>query len=147
MKKILVVAIAVVFAAVVAGKANAEETKTKTEVKPTATGTVEKTEVKTTETKVKDTVKTTAATGDVKSKEVVENKEGKVWKDTVTLHKFDKGSDYIYVMKDNKVLRLKHTLSDSDKKIMLEKKPGDTVTITSTYPLTQQELAVITSAK
>lgn len=132
MKKLLV--LVVVAAVAVAFAAYAGTTTTAKEVKNPAT--TEKVDVK-----------TNPATQEVKGKVETEYKKGPVYEDTVTFDKFDKNSDYIYVVKDQKVMRLKHTLTESDKQDMLQKKKGDKVTITSTYPLTKPELAVIIKAK
>lgn len=155
MKKLLVVALVVAVAAAFAVKVYAAD------VNPTAPGAVkvqEKVKVEGNVVKVeekakapgeKEKIKATEnlATGAVQGTDMTKMKHGEVAKDTVKFQKFDANGDYIYVMKDDKVLRIKHKLSDSAKKDMLTKKTGDTITVTSTYPLTNQELAVITDAK
>ena len=94
---------------------------------------------KTTETKVKVTETKTPTETDVKAD--IKSKQGDVAKETVTFKKYEQTGDFIYVIKDNKEIRLKHTLSDNAKKDMLQYKEGDPVTITSTYPLSNAQLA------
>ncbi|MFA4874870.1 MAG: hypothetical protein WC956_10890 [bacterium] len=151
MKKILVVAVAMAFAFAVAGKANAEDTKAKVKetTKTTATGDT-KTVIKekTATGTEKEVVKTTEGGKEVTGKDVTTFKKGDVYEDTVKFQKFDeKNGDYVFVMKDNKTYRIKHTLTESDKQNMLKKGAGTTVKITSTYPLSRDQLVVITSAK
>lgn len=155
MKKLLVVALAVAVAFAFAVKVYAADTNpaapgaVKVQEKVKVEGNVVKVEEKAKAPGEKEKIKATEnlATGEVKGTDVTKMKKGEVWKDTVKFQKFEANGDYIYVMKDNKVIRLKHTLSDNVKKDMLSKKAGDTITITSTYPLTNQDLAVITDAK
>ena len=96
---------------------------------------------KSTEVKAKVTETTTPEGKEVKA--VVKEKTGDVAKETVTFDRYEANGDWIYVMKDNKVLRLKHTLNESTKKDMLGFKKGDPVTVTSTYPLTKSDLATV----
>lgn len=145
MRKVLVglavvVAVAFAFSAMAADTQVVKE-KEKITTKGDEVKTVEK--IKTSEGKEKITTTENVKTGEVAATDVTKVKEGKVWKDTVKFHKYEANGDWIYVMKDDKVIRLKHTLSDSDKKMMLQKKQGETVTITSTYPLSDN-IAVIT---
>jgi sensor histidine kinase regulating citrate/malate metabolism len=124
MKKLIGIVVAVGVAAAFAAYAG------------TTTPAKKSTEMKTTVTETKSATET-----DVKA--VTTEKQGPVAKETVTFNRYDKSGDWIYVMKDNKEIRLKHTLSDSDKKDMLGFKKGDAVTVTSTYPLTNSELATV----
>ena len=167
MKKILGLAVAMVFA--FALTANAEEvvkvkeqtkgdtTKVEVKAKDKAAGTKEdvkvvetadKTTVKAKETdkaagtKEKLTVKEEGST--VAGKDVVKHKHGDVAKETVKFEKYEAKGDYIYVVKDNKLVRMNHKLSDNMKQDMLKLKKGDTVTITSTYQMTPEEVATIT---
>jgi hypothetical protein len=158
MKKMIGAVVAVAVA--IAFSAYAAETVTKgKETVQTSTGT-EKVKAKETVTpteeklvvkekakgeKEKTTVKESGTTATVK--DVEKMKKGEVAKETVTFKKIEAQGDYIYVMKDKKEMRLKHKLSDSSKKNMLGLKEGETIEITSTYPLTQADLAVITDAK
>ena len=89
-------------------------------------------------TEQKSTVTTNPATGEVKGKVETEYNKGPVYTDTVKFDKYEANSDYIYVEKDQKVIRLKHTLTENDKQNMLQKKKGDSVTITSTSVITGQ---------
>lgn len=142
MKKIM--AFAVVVAVAFAFTAWAGTTKTEEKVKVEEKGGV--TTVKATEkspgTKEKLTVTKEGTT--VTGKDVTKTKAGDVAKDTVQFEKYEAAGDYIYVVKDTKVIRLKHALNDSMKKDMLTYKKGDPITVTSTYPLTANEVAVIT---
>jgi len=169
MKKIMVLAVAAVFAFALA--ANAEEKvevkekvkkdgTTKMEVKAVdkEAGTKEKikvTEKKDGEVKIKatekdkvagtkETLKVKEDGTTVKGKDVVKHKQGKVVTDTVKFEKYEANGDYIYVVKEDKVVRMKHKLSDNMKKDMLKLKKGDKVTITSTYEMTPDEVAVVT---
>ena len=141
MKKIMMLAVAVVFA--FALTAGAEEV---VKVKETTKGDVKKVEVKATDkaagTKEKLTVKEEGS--QVAGKDVVKHKKGDIAKDTVKFEKYEANGDYIYVVKDNKVVRMNHKLSDNVKKDMLKLKKGDAITITSTYQMTPEEVAVIT---
>jgi len=170
MKKVLAIAVAVAVAALFAFTVSAEEVKketVKTTVKSGETKVVDTVKtagakeketivVKPGEVDIKDKVKTAAGKeketivakpGDVKITDVEKLKKGPILTDTVKLHKFEANGDYIYVMKEDKVIKLKHKLSDSVKKDMLKYKPGDTITVTSTYPLSNQDLAVIVDVK
>lgn len=159
MKKILGLAVAVAVAlAFTAYAEDVVKTKTKEVVKTpagtetittktVATPTETKTVIKEKEKGVKDkiTVVETAKETDVTAVEKL--KKGPLVKETVKFSKIDANGDYIYVIKDTKLLRLKHKLPDSMKQDMLKKKEGEQITITSTYPLTNQELAVILEAR
>ncbi|MFH0799668.1 MAG: hypothetical protein V2A66_05760 [Pseudomonadota bacterium] len=116
---------------------------TKKEVKVTDKGGTEKVEVKEkaagTKTKTEMEVKGKTVQGEVETKTA----KGAVKEETVKFEKWENQGDYIYVVKDSKVVRLKHTLTENVKKDMLLKK-GDTVVVTSTYPLSAGDVAVIT---
>ena len=148
MKKLL--GLAVVVAVAFAFSVYAGTTGTTTEevkVKSTAEGTTTTVKEKSKEVKEKETITTTPAEKKVEVTDVKKFKQGDVWKDTVKFEKYEANSDYIYVAKEDKIYRLKHKLSDTDKQAMMKKKKGDTVEVTSTYPLTNQELSVIMTAK
>lgn len=144
MRKIFAVVVAVAAVAFVAGAVRAEET---VKAKQTTTGSETKTVIKEKSPGEKTTATVVTKPGETAVTETTKLKEGKVAKETVTFDKIDKDGNYIYVMKDTKLLRLKHTLSEGAKKNMLAKKKGDTITVTSTYPLTNQDLAIIIDAK
>lgn len=139
MKKFLVAIVVVAFS-VAAWAGDKEVTKIKEEVK----GDVTKTVVKEKTPEMKEKVKIEQEGTTVKATDVIKPKTGDVVKETVKFEKYEAASDYIYVIKDNKMVKVKHKLSDTAKKGVLELKKGDTVTITSTHPLTQADLAVIT---
>lgn len=142
MKKLM--AAVVVVAVALAFSAYAGDTKTEVKVKEDAkTGT---TTVKATEKSAgeKETLKVKEQGTTVSGKDVIKTKAGDVAKDTVSFEKYEANGDYIYVVKDSKVIRLKHTLNESMKKDMLGMKKGDAITVTSTHPLTAGEVAVIT---
>lgn len=124
MKKLIGVAVAMSVAlafSVYAGTTTPTEKSTVEKVKVTETSTPEGKEVKAT----------------------VKEKAGDVAKETVTFSRYEQNGDWIYVMKDNKEIRLKHTLHENAKKDMLGFKKGDAVTVTSTYPLTKSDLATV----
>lgn len=116
-------------------------------IKTVTTADETKTTIKAKNKEGKEKVVVDEKKGDVKVTDVTKNKKGEVWKETVKFEKIDEATDYIYVMKDDKVVRLKHKLSDKMEKDMLKKKKGDQITITSTYPLSDEQLAVILEAK
>lgn len=141
MKKLMTLVVAVAVALAFSMMAQAEETKVKVEEKG-GTTTVKATEKS---PGTKETLKATEQGTTVTGKDVVKSKTGPVAKETVAFEKYEAQGDYIYVVKDTKVIRLKHTLNDSMKKDMMGLKKGDTVTITSTHPLTAGEVAIITA--
>lgn len=140
MKKLM--AAVVVLAVALAFTAWAGETKTEVKVKEQAGTTTVKATEKAPGTKETLDVQKQGTT--VTGKDVVKEKKGPIAKETVAFEKYEAQGDYIYVVKDTKVIRLKHTLNDSMKKDMMGLKKGDTVNITSTYPLTAGEVAVVT---
>lgn len=148
---VLAVAVAVAFSATVfAADANpAAPGAVKVQEKVKVEGGTVKVEEKAKAPGEKEKIKATEnlTTGAVQGTDVTKMKHGDVAKVTDTF-KFQKlEGDYIYVMKEDKTLRVKHQLSDNAKKNMLTKKTGDTITITSTHPLTHQDLAVVIDAK
>ena len=159
MKKMIGMAAALVLA--LAFSAHAADTTTKKvtgevktpsgtqDVSVTKTTTPEetKTVMKATGPNAKETITKEKTAGETTVTATKEMKKGPVAEDTVTFKKFETNGDYIYVMKDNKELRLKHTLSDSTKKNMLGLKEGTPITVTSTYPLTKADMAVVTDAR
>lgn len=141
MKKFLVVAVALAFAV----SAWAEEGKTTLKVKEETKGGV-------TEIKIKEKAPGVVEKAKIEEKGTTLNvtdkakmKAGEIAKDTVKFEKYEANGDWVYVMKDDKLLRVKHSLSDNMKKDMLKLKKGDPITVTSTYPLTAGELATITN--
>lgn len=88
----------------------------------------------------KETLKTQEnyVTGDVKVIDISKHKYGDLWKDTVKVHKYEEGSDFIYVLKDDKVYRI--ALKEGAKTPGMKLKKGDTINIVSTYPLTTPEI-------
>lgn len=173
MKKVLMMAVAVAVAVAFSAAVKAgDTTKTvekekatvgdvKVEAKTvtkenTATGTtktVEKEKVKAGDVKVeaKSTTVENKAADTTKEKIKVEEKVkgGAFVEEKVTFKKFDANGDYIYVVKGKEEMKVKHTLSEGDKANIMKKKDGDTITITSTYPLTKEQVMnnVVTSAK
>lgn len=155
MKKVIGVAVAVLFVAAFAFKGYAEDVKkvetvktpdvkekVTTTVKGGDTTIVDKT--KAAGVKEKETITTsTSKPGEVKVTDVKKFKEGSTVEESVKFQKYDAQGDYIYVMKDNKLIRVKHTLNESNKKDMLKWKEGTLVKVTSTYALDKPELAKI----
>ena len=139
MKKIVMLVVAVAFA--FALTANAAETVKVTETTKGDTTTVKAVEKAPGQ---KETLKATETGTTVKGTITDKEKKGEVAKETVKFEKYEAQGDYIYVVKDNKVIRAKHALSDSMKKDMLNLKKGDQITVTSTYPLSTEQVATIT---
>lgn len=122
MKKVLLgslaLAVAVMFALSVSAGTKVKETK------------------KTGEAKEVETIE--ASSGGVNITDVTKHRHGDLWKDTVTFKSYKEGDDYVYVTKEDKTYRVK--FRDSAKENMMKCKKGDTVTITSTYPLAGSEI-------
>ena len=143
MKKVLMMAVAVAVAVAFSAVVKAGDT----------TKTVEKEKAKVGDVKVeaKTVTKENAATDTTNKTMKVEEKgkAGGFVEETVKFKKFDANGDYIYVVKGTEEMKVKHTLSESDKANIMKKKEGDTITITSTYPLTKEQVvnAVVTKAK
>ena len=156
MKKVLGIAAALVLALAFTARAE-DTTKTvkgdvqtdtgKVSVTKTTTPEETKTVVKAKGENAKTTITKEKAAGETTVTATKDMKKGPVAEETVTFKKFETNGDYIYVIKDNKELRLKHTLSDSAKKNMLGMKEGTPIVITSTYPLTRADMAVVTDAR
>lgn len=168
MKKIFVLAMAVAFAFALTASAEEvvkvkEEVKkdgtTKIEAKATdkAAGTKETVKVEekgdVVKIKAKETDKVAGTTEKTKIKEegtkvsgkdVVKHKHGDVATDTVKFEKYEANGDYIYVVKEDKLVRMNHKLSDNMKKDMMKLKKGDVIQITSTYQMSPEEVAVVT---
>lgn len=142
MKKILGLAVAVAVA--FAFSAYAEE-KAKVEIKKTGDEVKTVIKEKVPGEKVKETI--VQKPGETDITKVTKTPSSPLVKETVTFDRMEQNGDYIYVMKDDKVVRLKHTLTADMKKNMLTKKKGEKITVTSTYPLTNKDLAVIVEAK
>jgi len=142
MKKFTVLAVVLGLALVFSVNA-AEKTTVKKEVKGTETKTEVKEKSGGTKVKVEETK--TPTTTDVTAD--VTKKKGDVAKEEVTFKKYDSKGDFIYVIKDKKEYRLPHNLSDDMKKNMLSWKEGKPVTITSTRPLSNDELVTAVTEK
>lgn len=151
MKK-LMMAVAVLVVAF-ALSANAQTTKVEEKVTGPAGGKADITKT-TTPTETVTDVKAKSASGDVKvqAEKVqtadttnitteIKKKTGDVAKETVIFQKYEANGNWIYVLKDNKEIRVKHTPDESMKKNMLSLKTGTPITITSTYPLSKADLA------
>ena len=141
MKKFLVVAVVLAFAM----SAWAEDGKTTLKVKEETKGGVTEIKVKEKSPGVVEKAKIEEKGTTLNVTDKTKMKAGNVAKDTVKFEKYEANGDWVYVMKDDKLIRVKHSLSDNVKKDMLKLKKGDTINITSTYPLTAADLAVITN--
>lgn len=137
MKKYLVFAVVVLVSVAFASSAYC---KTKVEVKAKEKGHEVWTLTKVKDKDGKEVLKTkeNLVDGDVKVIDVTEHKRGDLWKDTVKVHKYKEGEDFIYVTKDDKVFRV--PMKTGAKEPGLKLKKGDTINIVSTYPLTIPEL-------
>ncbi len=126
MKKVLlaVLAVVVAMAFTLSAQAGTNTEKVKAEVK-TAAG--------------KEIVKATETKGEVQVTDVTSFKHGNLWKDKVYFHEYKKGADYVYVMREDKVYKVK--LHKDAKQYVVELKKGDPITITSTYPLAGPDIA------
>lgn len=126
MKKVLlaVLAVAVAMMFTVSAQAGTSTEKVKAEVKTAA---------------AKEVVKATETKGDVQVTDVTTFKHGNLWKDNVFFNEYKKGADYVYVMREDKIYKVK--LHKDAKQYVMELKKGDPITITSTYPLAGPDVA------
>jgi hypothetical protein len=87
----------------------------------------------------KEVIKATDTNGNITVTDVTSFKHGNLWKDQVYFNEYKSGSDYVYVMREDKVYKVK--LHNDAKQYVMELKKGDPITITSTYPLAGPEIA------
>jgi hypothetical protein len=75
----------------------------------------------------------------VKVMDVTKHKHGDLWKDTVKFKSYREGDNWVYLVKEDRVYRVKFRRHAKDSLMRLRK--GQTVHIVSTHPLSGPELA------
>ncbi len=137
MKKIMMAVLVMAVALVFGFSANAGDAKVK--VKEEVKGNTEIIKAEAKDATGKEVLKATRTGDDVNVIDATKFKSGALWKDTVTFHEYKSGADYVYVMRDDKVYKVK--LHKDAKQYVMEHKKGDPITIYSTYPLMGPEIA------
>ena len=123
MKKLLIAVVAVAVAAAFAFSVSARG----------------RVEVKTKTPEYKEVVKVEDVPEGVKVLDVTKHKHGDLWKDTVKFKSYRDGDDYVYLVKEDRVYRVKFRKQAKDSLMRLRR--GQTVEIVSTHPLSGPELA------
>ena len=87
----------------------------------------------------KEVVKVEDVPEGVKVLDVTKHKHGDLWKDTVKFKSYRDGDDYVYLVKEDRVYRVKFRKQAKDSLMRLRR--GQKVDIVSTHPLSGPELA------
>jgi len=137
MKKLFIAIVAVAVALTFALTVYAGKTKVK--VKEETKG--DTTTVKATEKSPegKETIRATTSPAGTNIIDVTKHKHGDLWKDTVKFKSYKEGDDHVYLLKEDKVYRVK--FRKSAKSSLMKLKKGEPVKIVSTHPLSGPEIA------